>query len=97
MKYYSYNYTFHYRFNEHVRPACLYQHPEIDTYKAEVLGWGTTSFAGQTSDELQKASLDIYPNNNCSKFYEQDNDDLPNGIIQTQMCAGDATKKRDAW
>jgi hypothetical protein len=50
-----------------------------------------------TSDDLLKATLDITPNTNCSIFYTDNTDELPNGIIQSQVCAGDATKKRDTW
>ena len=76
-------------------PACLYQSHEVKETVALAMGWGTTSFAGSTSNELLQGNLTIVKSSDCNNQYEDDTDDLPQGIISSQICAGDETRKRD--
>lgn len=85
------------RFNRHVLPACLYQSNENPITEPEVLGWGHTSFAGSSSDVLLKGFLTIVNNTECNKSYEEDDSELPQGIISSQICAWDPDGKRDTW
>ncbi|CAO1432212.1 unnamed protein product [Diamesa tonsa] len=73
-------------FTKFIRPACLWQSPNINQTKAVATGWGYTEAYGETSDELQKVSLDIIDNNKCNRITPQDK--LSNGIIDSQICAG---------
>lgn len=46
------------------------------------------------SDNLMKASLDIYPNEECSKIHSDSiSEVLPDGVQQSQLCAGSKEKK----
>lgn len=77
---------------------CLYQSETIEEVKAEGIGWGATSVGGKSSDELLKADLDLFSIQECSESYSpDDDDDLPQGIISSQLCAGDVTRQRDTW
>ncbi|KAK9309603.1 hypothetical protein QLX08_000821 [Tetragonisca angustula] len=68
-------------FNNQVGPVCLpFQHSP-DTFGGnyvELLGWGTTDFGGPPSDILQKVTLSVLTNQQCSKTY-------PN-ITRNQIC-----------
>lgn len=78
-------------------PACLHQSMEISEKDAQSMGWGATSFGGQQSDELLWGSLDLINVSDCEQQYSEDTDELPNGIVSSQICAGDPTKTRDTW
>ncbi|XP_029036053.2 venom serine protease 34-like isoform X1 [Osmia bicornis bicornis] len=66
-------------FNNQVGPACLpFQHSP-DTFGGnyvDVLGWGSTSFGGSTSDILQKVTLSVLTNLQCSQIYSNITRDL---------------------
>uniref|UniRef100_A0A1B0CS99 Putative serine protease snake-like zootermopsis nevadensis n=1 Tax=Lutzomyia longipalpis TaxID=7200 RepID=A0A1B0CS99_LUTLO len=70
-----------------VRPACLWQTQNINYTKTVATGWGQIDFSGPKSDTLQKVTLDIIPNYECSPLFEI-NRKLQRGIVDTQMCAG---------
>jgi hypothetical protein len=78
-------------------PACLYQSALVDETLAQAMGWGSTSFAGETSDHLLHGFLNLVDSIECNSQYSDDTDDLPNGIIESQICAGDSTRKKDTW
>lgn len=80
-----------------MRPACLYQSDDVKNAFAVAMGWGATSFAGKSSNDLLKGYLDIISNVDCNKSYENNDDVLPQGIISSQICAGDPKKERDTW
>ncbi|XP_055837857.1 venom serine protease-like [Episyrphus balteatus] len=64
-----------------VGPVCLpldQLNNPFDYTKVDVVGWGTTSFAGPKSNTLQKASVNILPNSVCQNIY-------PN-LQSTQVC-----------
>ncbi|XP_005178860.2 venom serine protease isoform X1 [Musca domestica] len=70
-----------------VGPMCLPPPMENDfTYTyVDLVGWGTTSFAGAYSDTLQKTTVIITDNESCAKTY---NDTT---IYPTQICTYDYT------
>lgn len=78
-------------------PACLHQSKEIRDKNVQAMGWGATSFGGQSSDELLKGFLSIVENSECQKHYSEDTDELRDGVISSQLCAGDSTRTRDTW
>jgi hypothetical protein len=78
-------------------PACLYQSDVINETTAEAMGWGSTSFGGKSSDELLKGFLNLVNTTTCNEHYYDDTEELPTGIISTQICAGDSTRRRDTW
>ena len=49
---------------------------------------------GRPSESLLKASLDIFDNKVCVDAYGTERT-LKNGIIDSQLCAGDLTGERD--
>ncbi|XP_076672207.1 venom serine protease 34 [Andrena cerasifolii] len=66
------------KFDNLVGPACLpFQH-SADSFGGSIvtaLGWGTTDFAGPPSDTLQKVNLNVLTNLQCSKSYQNINND----------------------
>lgn len=78
-------------------PACLYQHSEVNETNVEAMGWGATSYSGMSSAELLKGYLKVIANSECNRSYEDDVDELPTGILASQICAGDSSKQRDTW
>lgn len=77
-----------FRFNEFVRPACLWHKDHIDTdSQAIATGWGVTKFGGQKADDLLKVSLNLFPFDECKKLYGRHRR-IPKGILASQLCAG---------
>lgn len=79
---------------DNVRPACLWQTKFIDYSIAVATGWGLTRDRGQPSDELLKVSLKFFDNKQCDSFFERFNA-LKNGIVESQLCAGDEKDEKD--
>ncbi|XP_065367708.1 venom serine protease [Calliphora vicina] len=52
----------------------------------DVIGWGTTSFAGPTAQNLQKVTLMVSDNNSCAKEYQG-----ITTIYSSQLCTYDTT------
>ncbi|KAL5283338.1 hypothetical protein ACFFRR_005927, partial [Megaselia abdita] len=77
-----------------VRPACLWQTPEPPFKEITALGYGHMEFAGVISNTLQRVQLDLFKNSECSPFYEK-TDKIPSGLTKQQICAGDASEKKD--
>lgn len=77
-----------------VRPACLWQTFDLNYTTAIATGWGFTRDRGQPSDELLKVSLHITSNERCNTFFQRFQA-LKNGIIDTQLCAGDDHEEKD--
>lgn len=46
---------------------------------------------GVTADELLKAGLKLFSNEECAEIFKNESS-LMNGIIDSQLCAGDSTK-----
>lgn len=64
-----------------VGPACFpfdYTTQSFQNSRVEAVGWGTTAFAGPTSNILKKATLTVISNSQCNTSY-------PN-ISSSQMC-----------
>lgn len=69
------------QFNAGVGPACLpfrYKVANMDQQWLEVVGWGTTSFGGPTSNRLKKANMQAISNSQCSASMSN--------IISQQIC-----------
>ncbi|CAG2100844.1 unnamed protein product [Medioppia subpectinata] len=77
-----------------ISPVCLpdadMQSRDYSHQMAQLIGWGTTSAGGQTSDYLRQVQVPIITNRECSRSY--------NSLMITskQMCAGFVTGKRDS-
>lgn len=79
---------------DEVRPACLWQTPTIEYASAIATGWGLTRDRGQPSKDLLKVSLKLIANQRCDGFFQRFNA-LKNGIVESQLCAGDDVEERD--
>lgn len=79
---------------DQVRPACLWQTHELGYASAIATGWGLTRDRGQASDDLLKVSLKLISNERCDGFFQRFNA-LKNGIVDSQLCAGDDVEERD--
>lgn len=79
---------------DEVRPACLWQTHDIGYGSAIATGWGLTRDRGQPSNDLLKVSLKFIANQRCNGFFQRFNA-LKNGIIDSQLCAGDDVEERD--
>ncbi|KAH8250282.1 hypothetical protein KR026_010176 [Drosophila bipectinata] len=75
------------QFSEAVRPACLWQGPELQIPTVVAAGWGRTEFLGSKSNSLRQVDLDIIPQLQCKQIYRKERR-LPRGIIDAQFCAG---------
>ncbi|XP_012228498.1 trypsin-1-like isoform X2 [Linepithema humile] len=75
-------------FTASIRPACLHQQYDVMPINASISGWGVTEFAGDQSDRLQKADLDLIDNLACTKVHNNSKE-VPYGIRSNMICAGD--------
>lgn len=83
-------------FNQFVRPACLPEDFNPKTARGIASGFGATRVRGPGSRQLRKVVLEFYNQAECNQSYANDiNRSLPKGIIDTQMCAGSHTERRD--
>ncbi|XP_063706429.1 serine protease snake-like [Culicoides brevitarsis] len=82
-------------FNANIRPACLNTDPNLAWEKAIVIGFGQVSSDGPTSEHLMKVSLSNYPRNECEKTYK-DNAGMPQGLLESQFCAGEVAGGKDS-
>ena len=57
-----------------------------------VAGWGTIYFGGPTSQDLLEVDVGIWKNSDCANNYRR----LNRNVLDTMMCAGDATGGGDA-
>lgn len=79
---------------DEIRPACLWQTQNIEYRSAIATGWGLTRDRGQSSNELLKVSLKLITNRQCDGYFQRFNA-LKDGIIDSQLCAGDDIEERD--
>jgi secreted trypsin-like serine protease len=85
---------FYFRFTKFIRPACLWQTPNINSSKTIATGWGyTEALSGLTSEELMKVELDLINNRECNNLLEDAK--LDDGIVDSQICAGVLTGGKD--
>ncbi|XP_023709666.1 venom protease-like [Cryptotermes secundus] len=92
----------HVEYNRYVRPICL---PEPDWRKtfagtpAVLTGWGYLSFGGERNPVLQEVSVTVFNNTDCMRAYSSPlvpRRNYPEGIISSQLCAGDPNGGKDA-
>ncbi|KAJ8921895.1 hypothetical protein NQ315_008528 [Exocentrus adspersus] len=78
----------------HTRPACLYTEKDIGVNQAINSGWGSTEFAGEFNDRLQKVVLEIYEQEGCNRTYHgrSAKRKIKDGInYNIMLCAGTKT------
>jgi len=72
-----------------VSPICLPSASEQFTdKKAHVIGWGMTSFDGETSSILQEVEVRVWKNIDCGKNYAE----LGRMVLETMLCAAEKNK-----
>ncbi|KAH8340519.1 hypothetical protein KR059_000426, partial [Drosophila kikkawai] len=82
------------KLSDQVRPACLWQVPELLIPSVVAAGWGRTEFLGTKSNTLRQVQLDVIPQLRCKQIYQKERR-LPRGIIDGQFCAGYLLGGRD--
>ncbi|XP_055708950.1 uncharacterized protein LOC129805183 [Phlebotomus papatasi] len=84
-------------FNPYVRPACLFTQFNTETDKAIATGWGRVEWAGDTSSNLLKVTLELFTHQECNKSFEFNiNRKLSKGIVdESQLCAGSHSEEKD--
>ncbi|XP_053661013.1 serine protease snake-like [Anopheles marshallii] len=82
-------------FSTSIRPACLYTSPTVDRTKALAIGFGSTEAYGVGSKELLKVTLDVFTTPACAVFFQR-NRRVPQGLLDTHLCAGYLAGGRDA-
>lgn len=84
-------------FNQFVRPACLAEtFMDASEKKFIATGWGLTTHRGQKSNILQKVTLELFTQDECTKSYSQRYSALNRGIIEPQQfCAGSHNESKD--
>ncbi|XP_024938500.1 serine protease snake isoform X2 [Cephus cinctus] len=75
-------------FGYQIKPACLHQQYDNVPRNATITGWGVTEFAGEESDILQKAVLQVIDNVVCALRYGKSKA-VPHGVVPSMICAGD--------
>ncbi|XP_050462179.1 serine protease snake-like isoform X1 [Cataglyphis hispanica] len=80
-------------FSTSIRPACLYVQYDNAPMNAWISGWGVTEFAGEQTDRLQKAQLDLIDNLACT-IRHNSSKEVPYGVTPSMVCAGDP---RGGW
>ncbi|KRT81069.1 Trypsin [Oryctes borbonicus] len=75
------------KFNEFIRPACLWNKQKIGPPSAIATGWGATETGGSTTDILQKVTLDLLDMSICDRTYGNIKY-YKNGLPKTMLCAG---------
>ncbi|KAJ9599933.1 hypothetical protein L9F63_009761, partial [Diploptera punctata] len=85
------------KFNDYIRPACLYTKNHFEVSKTVATGWGQIDFAERLSDTLLKVVISIISNRKCNELYELDSPtrELANGIQESMMCAGELSGGKD--
>lgn len=77
-----------------VRPACLWQGNAFNFTDVTATGYGHTEFGGKSSNELLKVDLTIFNNDECTLGYQNERL-LKDGIVESQLCAGDSAGEKD--
>ncbi|KAH8284258.1 hypothetical protein KR044_006832, partial [Drosophila immigrans] len=67
--------------------VCLWPGPELAVNELTAIGYGQIQFAGVSSQQLLKVSLQHVTAAQCQPHYQPE--DLPQGVAQSQVCAGD--------
>ncbi|XP_012267287.2 venom protease-like isoform X2 [Athalia rosae] len=92
------------RYSEFVRPICLPSNKRnlYANSRVTLTGWGVVEFGGERSPVLQEVQIQTMSNAECNRRYGDPETvrsnvaALPEGIISSQLCAGDAYGGRDA-
>ncbi|XP_054747372.1 serine protease snake [Anastrepha obliqua] len=81
-------------FTEFVRPIRLWTRTDLPIATAFAMGYGATSFAHAPTQRLTDFNMTLIANDECNEQLPQ-LDEVPRGIIQSQMCAEDLVMHRD--
>uniref|UniRef100_W8B4R8 Serine protease snake n=2 Tax=Ceratitis capitata TaxID=7213 RepID=W8B4R8_CERCA len=81
-------------FTEFVRPIRLWTQSDLPLATAFAMGYGATSFARAPTQRLTDFNLTIVGNDDCNRRLPQ-LDEVPRGIIESQVCAQDFVMQRD--
>ncbi|XP_017086132.1 serine protease snake [Drosophila eugracilis] len=76
-----------------LKPTCIWTEKELANSLVTAIGYGQTSFAGLSSAQLLKVPLLSVSNGECQVHYQVDQ--LAQGLLGTQMCAGDISGEKD--
>lgn len=83
------------RMSDYTRPACLWQSHSVNHPHVTATGWGRINNRGDSSTELLKVSLKMITNDQCNTVYNHQFSALRQGIIDSQICAGDDSEEKD--
>ncbi|XP_036325275.1 serine protease Hayan [Rhagoletis pomonella] len=81
-------------FTEFVRPIKLWTKPKLPLITAFAMGYGATSFARAPTQQLTDFNMTLIANDECNQLLPQ-LDEVPRGIISSQICAEDFVMHRD--
>ncbi|CAK1545544.1 unnamed protein product [Leptosia nina] len=77
-------------FNTYVWPICLPPRGlKLDDQITTVIGWGTQSYGGPTSDVLMEVSIPVWNHEECVKSFTD-------SVFDETLCAGDKEGGKDA-
>ncbi|XP_049767023.1 venom protease-like [Schistocerca cancellata] len=89
--------------SQYISTICLPQlgdnDDELSGKTAMLYGWGLLGFGGEKPDTLQEASVIIFNNSVCNEQYSRPSvpkQRYPQGIIDSQLCAGHEEGGKDA-
>ncbi|XP_030757927.1 serine protease snake-like [Sitophilus oryzae] len=83
-------------FTPFVRPACVNTLENINQKHAQAIGFGKRFYDdNDRSTTLLKVKLPLFSNEVCSKYILTHPIEMPNGLIDSEMCAGDLDGGRD--
>jgi len=80
-------------FNKYIRPACLWNKNRQE-HNVIATGWGKTDTDADPSEILLKVNLEVFDNKVCARAFPP-NSNIPDGIVDTMLCAGDLKGERD--
>lgn len=79
----------------YLKPACLFTSNTLNFDRAIVTGWGRTE-EHVVSDDLLKATLDLFSAESCNERFQRLLTVFPNGIDDNlEVCAGSYTSNKD--
>jgi len=83
-------------FNRFMLPLCLPEAEGLSTRRAIASGWGTTGFAEDVSNALQKVTIEYFDQATCNEVFEDDPKLRGQGVDWAKMvCAGSSNKTGD--
>lgn len=82
-----------------MNPACLSAEPDNSVQKLTICGYGVSNTTTKSkSNVLLKAQVNAMNIEDCTKYFEDFSwytDELPKGIVKSQLCAIDLENNSD--